>query len=165
MPNPNISKPFSQQLQTYLHDQYMARLSYLDIYRAQKELTLAKSIRSRLKQENYILRVTDKSGIFHLGHTKDYEQKSEAYREKTQAYIELESDPLWTIFDKVVRLLNELRSKKHIYAWHLDKMMPKRDKMELAYLYFIPKPHKVCFFLFFCYILFNLSIFYRKEHH
>jgi hypothetical protein len=57
--------------------------------------------------------------------------------------MELENDPLWIIFDKVVHLLNDLRLKKHILAWQLDKMMPTRDKMALAYLYFIPKPHKV----------------------
>jgi hypothetical protein len=78
--------------------------------------------------------VTDKSGIFHLGHAKDYEQKSEAYRQKTGAYIELENDPLWSVFDKVVRLLNDLRSKDHIRAWQFNQMMPKRDKVALAYL-------------------------------
>ncbi len=40
--------------------------------------------------------------LFHLGHAADYEQKAETYRQKTGAYIELESDPLWTVFDKVV---------------------------------------------------------------
>jgi hypothetical protein len=94
-----IIKQFSQQLETYLDQRYMAPLSYLNIYRAQKELKLIKSIQFRIKKEKYILRVTDKSGIFHLGHAKDYEQKAEAYRQKTGAYIELESDPLWTVFD------------------------------------------------------------------
>ncbi len=88
------------------------------------------------KKAKYILRVTDKSGIFHLGHAKDDEQKAEAYRGKTGPYIGLESDPLWPIFDKVVHLLNNLRSKDHIRAWQLDQMMPKRDKVALAYLYF-----------------------------
>jgi hypothetical protein len=91
----------------------------------------------------YIIRFTDKSGIFHLGHATDYEQKAEAYRQKTGAYIELETDPLWPTFDKVVHLLNSLRSKDHIRAWQLNEMMPKRSKIALAYLYFIPKPHKV----------------------
>ncbi len=81
--------------------------------------------------------------LFHLGHAADYEQKAETYRQKTGAYIELESDPLWTVFDKVVHLLNNLRSKDQIRARQLDKMMPKRDKMALAYLYFIHKSHKV----------------------
>ena len=87
--------------------------------------------------------MTDKSGIFHLGHVADYDEKVEAYRQKTRAYVELASDPLWTVFDKVVHLLNDLRSKNHIRVWQLDKMMPKREKVALAYLYFIPKPHKV----------------------
>jgi hypothetical protein len=72
----------------------MTPISYLNTYRARKELKLIKSIQSRIEKEKCILRVTDKSGIFHLGHAKDYEQKAEAYRHKTDAYIELESDPL-----------------------------------------------------------------------
>ncbi len=89
--------------------------------------------------------MTDKSGIFHLGHAKDYKQKADAYRKKAGAYIELENDPLWSVFDKIVRLFNELRSKNHIRAKQLDEMIPKQDKVALAYLYFIPKPHKVIF--------------------
>jgi hypothetical protein len=70
------------------------------------------------------------------------------------------------IFDKVVHLLNNPRSKDHIRAWQLNKMMPKREKVALAYLYFIPKPHKVIFehFLFIL-LLFILSTLCRKEHH
>ncbi|CAF4160468.1 unnamed protein product [Rotaria sordida] len=78
---------------------------------------------------------------FAYSHANDYEQKAEAYRQKTGANIELETDPLRTVFDKVVCLLNNRRSKEQIRAWQLDKMMPKRDKVALAYLYFIPKPH------------------------
>jgi hypothetical protein len=123
----------------------MAPLSYRDIYRTRKELILMQSIESSLKKGKYILRVTDKSGIFHISHARDYEEKAEAYREKTGAYIELPSNPLRTIFDKVVHLLNDLRSKDHIRVWQLNEMMPKRDKVALAYLYFIPKPHKIIY--------------------
>ncbi len=151
MPNTStIIKLFSQELATCLNVRYMAPISYLNIHRARKELKLMKTILFRLKKAKYILRVTDKGGIFHLGHVTDYEQKAEAYRQKTGAYIELQTDPLWPVFDKVVHLLNDLRSKDHIRAWQLDKMMPKRDEVALAYLYFIPKPHKVTYF----YILF-----------
>jgi hypothetical protein len=132
-----IIKQFSQQLETCMYEQTMAPLSYLNIHRARKELKLMKSIQFRIKKGNYILRVTDKSGIFHLGHAKDYEQKAEAYRQKTGAYIELENDPLWSVFDKVTRLLNDLRSKDHIRAWQLNQMMPKKDKVALAYLFFL----------------------------
>jgi hypothetical protein len=123
-----------------------------------------KSIQFRIKKENYVLRVTDKSGIFHLGNKSDYEQKAEAYRQKTGAYVELGSDPLWTIFDNVVHLLNNLRSKDHIRTWQLEKMMPKRDKVALAYLYFILKPHKVIN----VYVLFlyhTVMYFHRKGLH
>ncbi len=83
-----------------MHEQTIAPLSYLNIYRARKELKLIKSIQFRIKKSKDILRVTDKSGIFHLGYAKDYEQKAEAYRQKTGAYIELENDALWTVFNK-----------------------------------------------------------------
>ena len=166
---PHISKiiqEFSQQLETYLYERYMAPLSYLDVHRMRKERKLIQSIKYRLKTSKQILRVTDKSGIFHSGDAKDYEKKAEAYREKTKAYIELETNPLWVVFDKVVHLLNDLRSKKQILAWQLDKMMPKRDDVELAYLYFIPKPHKVNKFEV---LFYNITISFvycnRKEHH
>ena len=130
----------------------MAPLSYLNIYRIRKGLNLVQSIRYRLKKEKYILRVTDKSGIFHIGHVTDYVKKAEAPRQKTGAYIELATNPLWTVYDKVVHLLNNIRSKTRIRAWQLNKMMPKREKVQLAYFYFVPKPHKVIQFI-------SLSIF------
>ncbi len=71
-----IIKQFSQQLETCLYEQYMTSLSYSNIYRARKELKLMKSIQFRIRKAKYILRVTDKSGVFHLGHAKDYEQKA-----------------------------------------------------------------------------------------
>jgi hypothetical protein len=138
-----IIKQFIQEMETRLYQRYMAPISYRDIYRTSQELKLIKSIESKLRKGKYILRFIDKSGIFHLGHATDYEQNAEVYRQKTGAYIELESNPLWPIFDKVVHLLNNLRSKDHIRAWQLNEMMPKRNKVALAYLYFIPKPHKV----------------------
>ncbi|CAF3471605.1 unnamed protein product [Rotaria socialis] len=69
-------------------------------------------------------------------------RKQKLIDKKTGAYIELDSNPLWSVFDKVILLLNDLRSKKYILSWQLDKMMPKRETVQLAYLYFIPKPHK-----------------------
>ena len=140
-----VIKKFSRQIETYLHQRCMAPLSYSDIYRIRREFNLIPSIQSRLSKDKYILCVSDKSGIFHIGYATDYEQKAELYRQKTGVYCELENDPLWIIFDKFVCLLNNLRSKDHIRAWQLNKMMPKRDKVQLAYLYFIPKSHKVVF--------------------
>ena len=144
MPNTSpVITELSRQIETYLHQRYMAPLSYCDIYRIQREYNLIQSIQSRLRKGKFILRVSDKSGIFHIGHATDYEQKAAAYRQKTGAYIELEDDPFWMMFDKVVCLLNHLLSKDHIRVWQLNKLMPKRNKVQLAYLYFIPKSHKV----------------------
>jgi hypothetical protein len=161
----SIVCPVQQQSAICLREQHMSPLPYLNINRAQKEHKLMKSIQHSLKKGKYILRVTDKSGIFHIGHAKDYEQKAEAYRQKTKAYIELASDPLWTVFDKVVRLLNGLRSKGQILAWQLREMMPKREKVVLAYLYFIPKPHKVNKPQVLFYMIIYLLRYNRKEHH
>ncbi len=47
-------------------------------------------------------------------------KKQKHIDKKTGAYIELESDPLWPIFDKVVHLLNSIRSKDHIRAWQTE---------------------------------------------
>jgi hypothetical protein len=71
-----IIKKFIQQIETHLHEQYMTPLSYRDIYRTRKEFKLLKSIESKLKKGKYILRFTDKSGIFHLSHASIYGKKS-----------------------------------------------------------------------------------------
>ncbi|CAF5223746.1 unnamed protein product, partial [Rotaria magnacalcarata] len=84
----------------------------------------------------------DKSGIFHIGSTVDYDEKIEKYQAKTNAYIQLSSDPLMNTLYKVVSLLNNLRIKQQITQWQHTKMMPDKNKIQLAYLYFIPKPHK-----------------------
>jgi hypothetical protein len=70
-----------------------------------------KSIQFRLKKAKYILRVTGNSGSFHLSHANDYKKKQKRIDKKMGAYIELESNPLWPIFDKVIHLLNDLHLK------------------------------------------------------
>lgn len=156
-PTSSAIKQLSHQLGVYLFECHMVPMSYLHTHRARREFKLIKSIQHRLKNSNQILRVTDKSGIFHLGDAKDYEQKVQEHQRKMGAYVELESNPLWTVFDKVVHLLNDLRSKKHIFAWQLQKMMPKQETVELGHLYFIPKPHKLHFAPFFLFVHLMLS--------
>ena len=140
----SIIKQLSQQLETCLNERYMVPLSYLDIHRARREMDVVKSIRYELNKENLYLRVT---------------YKRDNSEQKAKAYIELPENPLWTVFDKVVRSLNDLRSKNHIKVWQLNKMMPKRDKVELAHLYSIPKPHKVNFeYFLFCLLSVKLTL-------
>ena len=135
----------SNRLQTIFYERYKTSLSYLDIYRIRRDQQLMLSIKRKLKDGKYILRVTDKSGVFHIGQKVDYDQKVEKYQQKTGAYIELSSDPLMDTFYKVVRLLNDLNTKNQIKVWQYKKMMPDLQKIKLAYLYFVPKAHKVSY--------------------
>jgi hypothetical protein len=145
-----VFKLYSERLRAYLIQRYMAPLSFIDRIRAQRELKLVQSIRRKLKQYKLVLRETDKSGVFHIGPEMDYEQKATAYRTKTRAYEELPSDPhpLNDAFVQVGRLLNQLRSTEKIREWQKKKMGTIRAETELAYMYFVPKTHKVVVFLF-----------------
>ena len=114
-------KCFSEHLRTLFNERYIKSLSYLRQYRIRKNIKLVHSIRRKLHQTNNIIRVTDKSGVFHIGSTIDYDRKVKEYQMKTNAYIELLSNPLMDTFFKVIRLLNDLRSKNQITAWQHKK--------------------------------------------
>ncbi|CAF3880665.1 unnamed protein product [Rotaria sp. Silwood1] len=68
--------------------------------------------------------------------------KAAEYRQTTSAYEELTSNPYNDIICTVTHLLNQLQSSKRIFEWQRKKLMPIRKTTELAYMYFIPKPHK-----------------------
>ncbi|CAF4159579.1 unnamed protein product, partial [Rotaria sp. Silwood2] len=120
----------------------MTLIPLIDQIRALRELKLVQSIRKKLKKYKLILRETDKSGVLHIGRAIDYERKAAEYRQTTGAYEELTSNPFDDIICTVTRLLNQLKSMKRISDWQRSKMNPVRKKTELAYMYFIPKPHK-----------------------
>ena len=138
-----ILKKFSEQLETMLNQQFSSPLSYHDIHRTRRDLKKVHSIQRKLKKLPVIIRESDKSGILHIGYKSDYGRKVLLYQEKTKAYVELPGNPLTDTFYKVVRLLNDLNSKNQVRVWQQKKMMPDQKKIELAYLYFLPKPHKV----------------------
>jgi hypothetical protein len=137
-------KQFSNSLKTIFNERYAAcSLSYLDLYRIRNDIKLIHSIKRKLHKAACIIRVSDKSGVFHIGSKSDYDRKVLLYQDKTKAYVELPFDPLMETFNEVVRLLNDLNSKKQMRVLQYNKMMPKEDKIKLAYLYFISKSHKV----------------------
>jgi hypothetical protein len=123
----------------------MIPLHVKDELRARHELDLVKCIRRKLIKSKLVLRQTDKSLVFHIGQSSDYERKAAEYRTKTGAYMDLSSNLLKEILDKVTHLPNDLRSKKQILAWQYKKMMPDRGKIKLGHMYFLPKSHKVIF--------------------
>ncbi|CAF5172037.1 unnamed protein product, partial [Rotaria magnacalcarata] len=89
---------------------------------ALKQAKKVVSIQRKIKKHHLILRVTDKD---------------------TNAFIELKENPFNKIQDNVIHLLNQIRTKKFIFQWQYNKMMPNRIKCQLAHLYFNPKTHKV----------------------
>jgi hypothetical protein len=125
---------------------YMTSMPFIDLLRARQELKIVQSIRRKLIKYKLILRTTDKSRVPHIGRAIDYQRKAIEYRTKTGAYIELTFNPFNDILYKVTRSLHELASTGKITQSQKEKMMPVRNETELAYMYIIPKPHKVIFF-------------------
>lgn len=155
----NILKEFSEQLHAILNRTYYLSRNYQDVHRSKAELKLVLSIQRKLKRFPIILRPSDKTGVLHIGYRTDYERKVEQYQMKTKAYVELSSNPLVETYDKVIRLLNDLNSKKQILVWQYNRMKPDRSKIQIAYLYFLPKPHKVIIFdIDFCVLMFVVCI-------
>ena len=118
------------------------------------------SIYRVLNKGEIILRRTDKSKVFHLGSAASYRQKSFDYMLKTQAYQTIESgiNPCLNHLREVLALVDPLLEKKRGIDLDLWKqnMRPNPARIELAHLYFIPKPHKVstidvgCLFIYVC---------------
>jgi len=159
----SLFKQFSQRLHACLTLRYMTPLPYMDQIRAKQEREIVKSIRRKLKKGKLILRESDKSGNLYIGQKSVFEQKATEYRQQTDAYEELSSNPLEEILIKVTRLLNDLHmTTKDLQAKQYKKMIPTRKDVKLAYMYFNPKTHKVSiliiklFSFFFIFFLFKI---------
>ncbi len=150
-----LYKFYSDHLRTYLLDLYMTPLPLIDQLRARRELKIVKSIQRKLKKYKLILRETDKSGVFHIGRAIDYKQKAAKYRQDTGAYEELNVNPFNEIIYNVTHLLNQLKAMNKIADHQRMKMVPVRDKTQLAYMYFLPKSHKVRIIYFHYYIIYS----------
>ena len=134
---------YSAHLLDYFNQCYFTPLSYKDQLQTLEQAQVVSSIRQRMKNMGLIIRLTDKGHNFYIGSASEYEKKAEKFFQDTNAFIELSYNPFNEIFDKVVQLLTKLRSKELIRQWQFKKMMPDREKSELAHLYFNPKTHKV----------------------
>lgn len=116
--------------------------------RAQYERRMIRNIQQQLKSSNIIIRPTDKSKVFHLGSREDYERKALEYMSKTNAYQEIITgiNPYLDHLQAVLTLIDPLLKNKaiNLQLWK-HQMRPDPKAIELAHLYFIPKPHKVSF--------------------
>jgi hypothetical protein len=107
---------------------------------------MIRSIQRQLKSSNSIIRPTDKSKVFHLGSKQDYDRKALEYMQKTNAYKEISTNinPYLDHLRDVLTLIDPLLGSKaiNLKLWK-RQMRPDQKTLELAHLYFIPKPHKV----------------------
>lgn len=138
-----IFDQYSAHLLDYFNHCYFTSLSYKDQLQTLEQAQTVASIRQIIKNMGLIIRLTDKGHNFYIGLASEFEKKAEKFFSDTSAFIELSDNPFNELFDKVVQLLDKLQSKKFILQWQFRKMMPKREKAELAHLYFNPKTHKV----------------------
>ncbi|CAF1059731.1 unnamed protein product, partial [Didymodactylos carnosus] len=104
---------------------------------------LIKRLKHKFRLTNTIIRKTDKSKVFHLGQLDDYHKKSMEYMNKTNAYRCLGTqDPLPDLITRINRSLFELRLAKWITQKQYEQLCVKKDEVELAHLYYLPKAHK-----------------------
>ena len=140
------AKEFFNGVETLLRQLFNKPLPHRLEMRARYDHQMVKNIQRILKQRNIIIRKTDKSKVFHLGSTDSYHQKSLEYMAKTNAYREIQDgrNPYRKHLEQVVALIDPLLKMKSIdlTIWK-SNMYPRLDTIELAHLYFIPKPHKV----------------------
>lgn len=142
-------KEFSAAIKRMLRGLYTTPLRPKLRARAQYENEIVKSTQWILKRSNIVPRRTDKSKVFHLGSAHDYHRKAVGYMEKTNAYQEIVNgiNPCMDHLRRVLALVDPLLQKRAInFTKWKREMRPNANTVELAHLYFIPKPHKVQFF-------------------
>ena len=144
--NDSKSTEFFAALRTLLDQFYTKPLPRRLLARAQRDHQMVQSIRRVLQKKNIVLQKTDKSKVLHLASAASYQQKALEYMQKTNAYKEIEggNNPCLNHVREVLALIDPLLKRKAIdlSLWK-QKMRPNITNIELAYLYFIPKPHKV----------------------
>lgn len=142
------AKDFFKAVENLIRQFYTTPLPRKLFVRAQDEYRIVKSTQRELKKSNVVIRPTDKSKVLHLGSVHDYHEKAMQYMQETNAYREITSgiNPCHDQVQTVLALIDPMLKNKNINGklWK-QYMRPNVTKTELAHLYFIPKPHKVCF--------------------
>lgn len=140
------SMEFFVAIKNLLRQLYTKKLSPRLFARARHDYQMVMSIRYIQKKRNIVIQKTDKSKVFHLASAASYHEKALQYMAKTNAYKEIESglNPCMDHLRQVLTLIDSLMKKKAINMkiWK-QYMRPNVDTVELAHLYFLPKPHKV----------------------
>ncbi|CAF4153085.1 unnamed protein product, partial [Adineta steineri] len=104
---------------------------------------IVKRLKHKFRLTNVILRKTDKSKVFHLGTLEHYQQRSDEYMDRTQAYQCLGiTDPLPDLIQRTNKHLLDLRLAKSLTQKQYEQLCVPTDEAELAHLYYLPKAHK-----------------------
>jgi hypothetical protein len=104
---------------------------------------LVKRLKHKFRLNKVIVQKTDKSKVFHIGNSDDYQKKSEEYMIKTRAYQCLgTNDPLKHLIERTNKYLLELRLIKWITQKQYELLSINPTEVELAHLYYLPKAHK-----------------------
>jgi hypothetical protein len=127
-----------------LHDQQLSsRSNNTTSVRKINYARTVKRLKHKFRSKNVILRKTDKSKVFHLASTEHYQQRSDEYMEKTQAYTCLGTeDPLPDLITRTNKYLLDLRLAKWLGQKHYEQLCIRANEVELAHLYYLPKAHK-----------------------
>ena len=142
-------KAFPELEQTN-NDLYSKSLPSKLYRRARREYRKVKRLQKLLhRRSDIIVCRVDKGEGFYFGNRATIDYKTEEYMSKTEAYQEIITGrcPLADILRSTEALLDYLVKKKTITKAQRDKLLPNVNKLELAYLYTLPKVHKVILFL------------------
>ncbi|CAF3803647.1 unnamed protein product [Rotaria sp. Silwood1] len=133
------------ELEQTINDLYSKPLSSKLYRRARREYRKVKRLQKLLHRRPDIIACRiDKGEGFYFGNRAIMEYKTEEYMSKTEAYQEMITGrcPLADILRSTEAVLDYLVKKKTITNAQRDKLLPKMNKLELAYLYTLPKVHK-----------------------
>ncbi|CAF3682173.1 unnamed protein product [Rotaria socialis] len=126
-------KQFSNNLITMFNDRYTSLLSYLDTYRSRNEMILVHSIKRKLRQTSNIIRVTDKSRVFHVDSTIHYEEKEGTPLRPIVSGIYAPATGISKMLDKLKRPLFDQYVKQTtiIDGVHLIRQLHKYVSLDL----------------------------------
>ena len=109
--------------------------SYL-MRRAKYERNIVRGIKRLLRGRNdIVVRRTDKCKVFYIGKADDFARKAEEYMSRTEAYEEISNGrcPIADNLRAVQTLLDYLLLKRALTKRQHQKLLPKLNKLELAY--------------------------------
>ena len=133
-------------LKCILKECHSKRVPFYLMKRAEGERIVVRSIKGLLhRRKDIVIRRTDKCKVFYIGKADDFARKAEEYMSRTEAYEEISDGrcPLADNLRAVQALLDYLLLKRALTKSQHQKLLPKLNKLELAYYHGLPKSHKV----------------------